>query len=88
VRRIKINFALKLNCFHPIHWNNSTSQIFERFWYVPILWVLLVEEIRVPRENHRPTTSHWQTLLHNVMSSTHLTMSGIQTHNVSGDRHW
>jgi len=22
--------------------------------------VLLVEETRVPRENHRPTTSHWQ----------------------------
>jgi hypothetical protein len=37
-----------------------------------ILWrsVLLVEETRVPRENHRPVASHWQTLLHNVVSST------------------
>ena len=38
-------------------------------------------------ENHRPATSHWQTLLHNVVSSTpHL--SGIRTHNVSGNMHW
>jgi hypothetical protein len=46
--------------------------------------VLLVD---VTRENHWPVTSHWQTLPHKVVSSTpHL--SGIQTHNVSGDRHW
>jgi len=25
---------------------------------------LLVEEIGVPRENHRPAVSHWQTLSH------------------------
>jgi hypothetical protein len=25
-----------------------------------------VEETRVPRENHRPFASHWQTLSHNV----------------------
>ena len=37
-----------------------------------ILWwsVLLVEETRVPRENHWPAASHWQTLSHNVISST------------------
>jgi len=37
-----------------------------------ILWqsVLLVEETRVPRENYWPVTSHWQTLSHNVVSST------------------
>jgi len=37
-----------------------------------ILWwsVLLVEEIGVPGENHRPEASHWQTLSHNVVSST------------------
>jgi hypothetical protein len=53
------------------------------------LWqsVLLVEETGVPRENHRPVASHWQTLSYNVVSSTpHL--SGVQTHNESGDRHW
>jgi hypothetical protein len=32
--------------------------------------VLLVEEIGVPRENHRPVASHGQTLSHNVVSST------------------
>jgi hypothetical protein len=38
------------------------------------LWVrvgvLLVEETRVPVENHRPAASHWQTLSHNVVLST------------------
>jgi len=32
--------------------------------------VLLVEETRVPWENHRPVASHWQTLSRNVASST------------------
>jgi hypothetical protein len=48
--------------------------------------VLLVEETRVPGENHRPAASHRQTLSHNVVSSTPH-MSGIPIHNVSGDRH-
>ena len=34
--------------------------------------VLLGEETRVPGENNRPATSHWQTLSHNVVSSTPL----------------
>ena len=32
--------------------------------------VLLVEETGVPGENHQAVTSHWQTLSHNVVSST------------------
>ena len=32
--------------------------------------VSLVEEPGVPRENHRSSASHWQTLSHNVVSST------------------
>ena len=32
--------------------------------------VLLVDETWVPRENHRPAAIHWQTLSHNVVSST------------------
>ena len=32
--------------------------------------VLLVEETWVPGENHRPVASHWQTLSHDVVSST------------------
>jgi hypothetical protein len=35
-----------------------------------IILYLLVEETGVPRENHRPVASHWQTLSHNVVSST------------------
>jgi hypothetical protein len=35
-------------------------------------WVLFVEETWVPRENHQPVTSHWQTLSHNVVSSTNM----------------
>jgi len=31
------------------------------------LSVLLVEETGVTGENHRPATSHWQTLSHNVV---------------------
>ena len=34
------------------------------------LSVLLVEETGLPGENHRPAASHWQTLSHNVVSST------------------
>ena len=45
--------------------------------------VLLVEETRVPWENHRPVTSNWQTLSHNVVWSTPR-MSRIRAHNVSG----
>jgi hypothetical protein len=32
--------------------------------------ILLVEEIRVPGENHWPVASHWQTFSHNNVSST------------------
>ena len=37
-------------------------------------------------ENHRPVASHRQILSHNVVSITPR-LSGIRTHNVSGDRH-
>jgi hypothetical protein len=48
--------------------------------------VVLVEDTGVPGEIHRPVAGHWQTLSHNVVSSTpHL--SEIRTLNVSGDRH-
>jgi len=60
---------------------------FKNFSVISWWSVLLVEETGVPGENHRPVASHWQTWSHNVVSSTpHLT--GIRTHNVSGDRHW
>ena len=47
-----------------------------------VVVILFVEETRVPGENHRPVTSHWQTLSHNVVSST-LRLSRVQTRNVN-----
>ena len=47
--------------------------------------VLLVEETGVPRKKTQ-TAILWQTLSHNVVSSRPW-LSGIGTHNVSGDRH-
>ena len=41
------------------------------------LSVLLVEETRVCRENHRPISSHWQTWSHNVLS-TYFDWAGFQ----------
>jgi hypothetical protein len=48
--------------------------------------VLLVEETGVPSENHIPEASHRQTLSHGVVLSKPR-VSGIRTHNFSGDRH-
>jgi hypothetical protein len=45
--------------------------------------VLLVEETGLSGENHRPVASHWQTLSHNVVSST-LRLGEIRTDNISG----
>jgi hypothetical protein len=37
------------------------------------------------RKKHLPVASHWQTWSHSVVSST-LSLSGIRTHKISGDR--
>jgi hypothetical protein len=48
--------------------------------------VLLMEEIRVPWENHRLAASHWQSLSHNVILCTPR-LNGFRTHNGCGDKH-
>jgi hypothetical protein len=57
---------------------------FNNISFIPWQLVLLVEETG---ENHRPSASHWKTLLNNVVSSTPR-LSRIRTHNVSGDKQW
>ena len=61
-----------------------------RHFNISVIWlrlVLLVGETRVPRENHLPVASHWQTLSHKVVLSKPR-LSGILTSNVTGDRQW
>ena len=65
-------------CFNTIFNNISV-----RSWWS----LLLVEETRVPRENHQPAASHGQISSHNAVLITPR-LSGIQTHNISGDKHW
>jgi hypothetical protein len=51
--------------------------------------VLFVEETRLPGEHHRPVENHWQTLSHNVESSTpnHELGSNSQLHQTSNIYH-
>jgi hypothetical protein len=70
-----------------VNWN--PDQVYnDTFNNISVLsWrsVSLVEKTGVTGENHRPVASNWQTLSHNVVSSTpHLI--GIPIHNVSSDR--
>jgi len=58
----------------------TLSTIFQLYRGGPFYWW------RTP-EYHRPVTSYWQVLSHNVVSSAPR-LSGIRTHHLSGDRHW
>jgi hypothetical protein len=52
-----------------------------------VIWwqsVLLVEETEVPEENHRPVAIQWN-LYYIKLYQEYITMSGIETHNISGE---
>jgi hypothetical protein len=59
------------------------SVTFNNISYISWRSVLLVEEIGVPGENHRPAASPLQICSHNVVSSTPR-LNWIRTHNISG----
>ena len=55
---------------------------FQQYFSYIVVVVLLVKETRVPRENHWPIASHWQTISDNVASSTYTwPWMGVQNHN-------
>jgi hypothetical protein len=61
---------LKLSCCSLNGLGVRVMVLNNTFNYISVIsWqsVLLVEETRVPGENHWPVTSHWQTLSHNVV---------------------
>jgi len=51
----------------PYSFGLVLNTTFNNISIISWLSVLLVEETRVPWENPRPVTSHWQTLSHNVL---------------------
>jgi hypothetical protein len=53
-----------------VRWIMLFNATFNNISVISWLSVLLVEETGVPWEDHRPAASHWQTLSHNVVSST------------------
>jgi hypothetical protein len=48
----------------------GVNTIFNNISVISCRSVLLMEESKVPGENHRPVESHWQPLSHGIVSST------------------
>ena len=80
--RILNRFTIPFDWFRFMVFNDTFNNITVISWRS----ILLLEETGVSGENHRPVASHWQTLSHNVGSSTRR-LCGVRTLNVSGDRH-
>ena len=56
-------FYLIVKCLIPSFYKYT---VYKWWWFI----VLLVEESGGLGKNHQPVASHWQTLSHNVVSST------------------
>ena len=59
-----------LDCDHFDGWFWLFSATFNNISVISWEAVLLMAETGVPWENYWPVASHWQTLSHNVVSST------------------
>ena len=75
----------------PLYYWNIASDEWKLIWFGLGLWCLtpLLTIFQLDRgggNRRNPVASHWETLSYNVVSNTPR-MSGIRTHNVSGDRH-
>ena len=81
--KIQLKVALTIHYPFMVHgWLWLGLWCFNNISVISLRSVLLMEKTKVPGENHRPVTSHWQTLSHIVVSSTHR-LSRIWAHNVS-----
>jgi hypothetical protein len=58
-------------------WVMVFNATFNNISVISWLSVLLVEETRIPEENHRPAACHWQTLSHKV-ARVHLAWVGFE----------
>jgi hypothetical protein len=83
-QHIFIYIQLNLTALKWFLWFMVFNATFNNISVISWRSVLLVEETG---ENHQHVASHWQILSHIVVSSTRR-LSGVWTHNVSGDRHW
>ena len=66
IRQLKREFKM-IKC---LVWFMVFNATFNNISVISWQSVLLVEKTRVPKEKHWPVASHWQTLSHNIVSST------------------
>jgi hypothetical protein len=96
--------SLSVTCDRSLVFSGSSGFLRQLNWPPRYNWNIIEsginhhqtnKQIQIIRKSinfyHKPNITyvaailHWQTLSHNVV---HLTLIEIQTHNISGDRHW
>ena len=86
---LKLHNTVNTNSYQgndPHSTSNSSNTEECRSWLVSCYIVAISFVAGGNRRNHRPAASHWQTLSHNVVSST--PRHKLESHNHSGDRYW